>query len=179
MTGRHMRRAAMTVAISLLSLWLNAGCRVSTKHDAVPQSELSSTPSAASKVNDEQLLLNELAETPPCDDQLRPWTNPSANCDRYEFPSLANDGVNLVLFVDRESNIAWLSRTGGIAGHLSSTRGPWQLDEPVLASLLTSLERKRQLEREEFARHKREAADRAELDQQRRPWWQLSSGRIR
>ncbi len=178
-TGWLMRRPSMLVVWVWLSLGLSAGCQVASKPNAAVRTELHSNSPSTPQSADEQILLAELIETPPFDTQMQSRFNPSATYDHYQFPTLACDGMNRVLIVDREAEVAWLSEAGGIAGHLSSSYGPWRLDEPVLATLLTQLERQQQLEREEYARHKREVAEQAEAERQRRPWWQLSSGRIR
>ena len=61
----------------------------------------------------------------------------------YPIPTAqdgASDGSHLTLHVDRTSQTAWVTMSGGFAGHLHETLGPWPATNPNVKRLLELIE---------------------------------------
>ena len=107
------------------------------RHADPPQPSPTVSDASATKTADSlhQLLLTPVvddAPTLPSGDSLREIPVPDAQL-------LAADGHRYTMFVSDDEQMVWIKKSGGIANHINEVVGPWPINNPYAAALLSKI----------------------------------------
>lgn len=126
----------MLMRTTALLVLLAAGC---AQPKVAPETVKSSLLSSTQPVLREDTLKLLLDEEP---DEVFPSEVTVGAIQSSDVPtsqSIATDGLQTKLFVDEEAGIAWITRSGELANHVSERFSPWRVDHLKIIPLQAKL----------------------------------------